>query len=961
MKIELLRNGSHIQNQVHSAKILVFLLLFTFFHAQSQNISDFRFTAAAISWENDFIGIIDHGNRTITFTTQKWIKDIAQLPATFVLDGNYEVRVAGNVQVNGITANDFRKDVVYTVNGNVEYTVKFISPQASGLPVIKIDVESGAEVATSEDYQNMSFALTDPHNSANNISKTDMTDRIRGRGHSTWWGVYKADGEVVKDWIPDKRPYRISFDQKTSLFGLPAARAWVLLANWYDPTLLKTTFAFELAERLGLRYNHTYHHVELYLNGTYRGSYILTEQNQVNKGRVDIHETEGWLVKLDFHSLREVGPKFQTTNYDLPVMIESPEFEPADISNPAFDFVRNDLEQLCDLMASADFPENGYRDLIDMESMVKYFMVATITGFGDFTNPGSVYFYKDKGGKICGGPPWDFDINFGFSWTNDPVYKINSPNANYPADRRPFPGSTSNPRRQFFLRFSEDPVFVARWREVWNNNFAQITSMSQFIDDMAVTIRKSAIENFKVTWLDYPVDFDHWIGELKKFLTTRLDYLDQQYKEPMLFPGNINFGTEIVGYSEIPAQTIRMIGKTSDMRDLHTAQLEEDNRSDFEISLNLTPTDIGNGESAASVSIKPKKSLPAGDYYASVAFYYGDKYKTAPLMFTVFQPAVNDATLKSLTVSSGRLSPAFDANVTEYIVTVDNNVTNITVTGVATNYIDAKVSGNVTNHSLDVGENKINITVTAEDGITTKTYSVTVIRAVFIESKKIYVNEISGNNKWLELYNDENEAINLSGYSIQSIQNDGTVSTWTIPFGTTIAAKGYKVWTQNVDDGFTWGISAQRDVAFKLFDDKRRELDFFEVKMSNNLYSQGGNRTVGRQTDGHPNLILFLEDGTKGYSNNLGTPEPSPPTYEADPFASVLTVYPNPFMGEIHLKGAEGSILQVFGMDGAAVHTQMITNPDEIIKLDNLPSGMYVLKVIKNGKSVSVKVIKNQK
>ena len=147
------------------------------------------------------------------------------------------------------------------------------------------------------------------------------------------------------------------------------------------------------------------------------------------------------------------------------------------------------------------------------------------------------------------------------------------------------------------------------------------------------------------------------------------------------------------------------------------------------------------------------------------------------------------------------------------------------------------------------------------------------------EPKKIFVNEISGNEKWLEIYNAENEAINLTGYTLQKIDDEGKVSDWSIPAGITIGGKGFIAWTQGDDkkETFTWGITAQRDVAFKLFDNSGRMLDHFEVKMENNLYSKGNNRTVGRQTDGHPNLIIFLNRGTKNGSNNNGTPDPSTP------------------------------------------------------------------------------------
>ncbi|MDR2026833.1 MAG: cadherin-like beta sandwich domain-containing protein, partial [Prevotellaceae bacterium] len=88
----------------------------------------------------------------------------------------------------------------------------------------------------------------------------------------------------------------------------------------------------------------------------------------------------------------------------------------------------------------------------------------------------------------------------------------------------------------------------------------------------------------------------------------------------------------------------------------------------------------------------------------------------------------DDATLSSLTVSAGTLSPEFDVNTTGYTVNVLSDVTDITVTGTA-NHPSATVDGNVTDKSLEVGNTVVSITVTAEDRTTAMTYTVTVVRA----------------------------------------------------------------------------------------------------------------------------------------------------------------------------------------------------------------------------------------
>lgn len=88
--------------------------------------------------------------------------------------------------------------------------------------------------------------------------------------------------------------------------------------------------------------------------------------------------------------------------------------------------------------------------------------------------------------------------------------------------------------------------------------------------------------------------------------------------------------------------------------------------------------------------------------------------------------ASSDATLKSLSVSPGKLSPSFSSSRTEYEVSVANSVTSIAVSA-KTNHSAAKysVSGNT---KLSVGNNTVKVRVAAENG-STKTYTITVKRA----------------------------------------------------------------------------------------------------------------------------------------------------------------------------------------------------------------------------------------
>lgn len=86
----------------------------------------------------------------------------------------------------------------------------------------------------------------------------------------------------------------------------------------------------------------------------------------------------------------------------------------------------------------------------------------------------------------------------------------------------------------------------------------------------------------------------------------------------------------------------------------------------------------------------------------------------------------SNASLGSLVISAGTLSPEFSAATKDYTATVDYSCSSLAVTA---NPVDSKASvTSVTgNDSLEVGENTVSVVVTAEDG-STSTYNIVVTR-----------------------------------------------------------------------------------------------------------------------------------------------------------------------------------------------------------------------------------------
>ena len=95
-------------------------------------------------------------------------------------------------------------------------------------------------------------------------------------------------------------------------------------------------------------------------------------------------------------------------------------------------------------------------------------------------------------------------------------------------------------------------------------------------------------------------------------------------------------------------------------------------------------------------------------------------------------PASSDATLSALTLSSGSFSPGFASGTLAYTASVANSVSSLIVTP-TTNDANATATVNgasaTTPVTLAVGSNTVTVQVTAQDGVTTQSYTVTVTRA----------------------------------------------------------------------------------------------------------------------------------------------------------------------------------------------------------------------------------------
>ena len=179
-------------------------------------------------------------------------------------------------------------------------------PETDARPMPRLDIytDNGQDVTSKDTYLHGTATLSECHEK---FAFSDVGVNIRARGNSTFGAP--------------KKPFRLKFDAKQEMLGLNGGRAyksWVLLADYYDGSMLRTFGTFKFAKALmeNTVYSSDCAHVEVYINGDYRGVYLLCEQTQMNRGRVDIPEKADGDTSLE-HGYLMIGVGGQADEPEL--------------------------------------------------------------------------------------------------------------------------------------------------------------------------------------------------------------------------------------------------------------------------------------------------------------------------------------------------------------------------------------------------------------------------------------------------------------------------------------------------------------------------------------------------------------------------------------------------------------------------------------------------------------------
>ena len=347
-----------------------------------------------------------------------------------------------------------------------------ILEQQLTMPVISIDT-LGNRVNTKESYTDAKITIWDE---TGTIDTDDANISIRLRGNSTL--------------NLDKKSYRFKFPKKSNPLHLGdgSAKSWNLVANYYDTSLLRSMTAYHLGDMMdNMPYTPNSRSVEVYVNGSYQGVYLLCEAVNVAKSRIVITEDptkiedDGYLVEMSRYAEENVFT-VDCCQYE----VKSDVSEDPEIAAKQITYISDYTEQALHALKSGS--QSEAEKYIDIPSLVDNYLANELCKNVD-AGWDSYYFSKDAGGKLTFHPMWDYDLALGNNTEAKGISDAQGLGIFDVTDS----SSNSNPWLCYAIRCD---WFREMLKERWEEKLAEIETLPDFVRTEANTNADSYNRNF---------------------------------------------------------------------------------------------------------------------------------------------------------------------------------------------------------------------------------------------------------------------------------------------------------------------------------------------------------------------------------------------------------------------------------------------------------------------------------
>lgn len=426
------------------------------------------------------------------------------------------------------TAKGFSRMTISTEQGEDDFTMSAIDScvvRATAIPDIHVSLTDYPDITDlfkTDGFDKSTIYAATLRMDGNGMydDLPEQTVEFRGRGNSTWKFA--------------KTPYRFKMSKKTSVCGMAKAKTFALIANYIDPSLMRNPVALWTAQQLELPFSNHSVPVNVYLNGHYKGAYMMTEKIGVGGGSVDIDEDTGMLFELDSNFDEDFKFNYYfPNNYSktLPVMVKDPdlkEIKPDETERDTyFKQWQSDFTEMANAVVNGGAKKIS--TYIDLPHAARYVLVNSLALNQELQHPKSFYMFKEALGSehlYHFGPVWDFDWAYGYNGTSTTPYNTVL-----------FQKDGDRAGASFMKALASNSEFRAEYKKVWDNFYAEIyPRLLEYIDSYSLMIEPSAKRD-GILWPDAMAagyakaesayDTKKKVSELKTWIKNRVEWCNK--------------------------------------------------------------------------------------------------------------------------------------------------------------------------------------------------------------------------------------------------------------------------------------------------------------------------------------------------------------------------------------------------------------------------------------------------
>ena len=303
-----------------------------------------------------------------------------------------------NVLFNGKTVQpdsfqniEFNKKYNISVNG-VDYPIVFM--RSSNVATVYIDTAQKASMdvvnSDKKNTETVRLSVIEKDGKTSYINN-DYVDTIKGHGNSTW------------DY--DKKSYNLSLKTPASLTDNNKNQNYVLIANAIDKSNMRNKIIYDMAKETLPWWNVSAKYCDLYINGEYRGLYLLTDKVEIGENKLNL-SNDSFLYNLELNN-RANDDSIEDIMPGLSAELKNNVNYTEEQKEMAETYVR----KVFDGITSNCIDDSELKNYIDLDSWASLYICQEFSANSD-SGYCSLYFYL-KDGKLYAGPLWDYDNALG--------------------------------------------------------------------------------------------------------------------------------------------------------------------------------------------------------------------------------------------------------------------------------------------------------------------------------------------------------------------------------------------------------------------------------------------------------------------------------------------------------------------------------------------------------------------